>query len=200
MNVTHILGAVMLWLLCVLFRQPLESHPITHVLVQLPALAWCGWLLARNSSIGLSVARQSWNQGGFAALLAALFLIIFWMLPNSIDAALTKPNMNVFKYLSVPLGVGAALATGWPRAHPILKGFLKANAISMLAILAFLYTHAPVRICNAYLVVDQEQLGYGFLYTAIGLSILWTAPLVPPQQERRLSDQHRARQEVFDAK
>ncbi len=200
MNSASIFGAGMLFFLCVLFRQPLESHPVSHVLVQLPALAWCGWLMARNSSIGLTVTRQSWNRGGFAALLAALFFITYWMLPKSIDAALTKPSMNVFKFVSVPLGVGMALAIGWPHAHPILKGFLKANAISMLAILAFLYTHAPVRICNAYLVVDQEQLGYGFLYAAIGLAILWTAPLVSPQQDRRPSDGHHAHREVLDAK
>jgi len=200
MNRTQIIGAGLLFFSCVLFRQLLESHPASHVLVQLPTLALCGWLAIRNSSIGLSVTSQSWNHGGYAALLAALIFITYWMLPKSIDAALTEPSMEVFKFISAPLGIGAALAIGWPRAHPILKGFLKANAISMLAVLAFLYTHAPVRICNAYLVVDQEQLGYGFLYAAIGLAILWTAPLVSPLQDIRPSNRHHVRREAFDAK
>jgi len=200
MNHPAILRVCSVVFLCLAFRQPLESHAVSHILVQLPLLAWCGWEIVNTTSAGQSLKTRSWNQDGVAPLLVALFFIFFWMLPKSIDAALTNSSMEVFKFITLPIGVGSALALGWCRAHPILKGFLKANAISMLVVLAFLYTHAPVRICNAYLIVDQEQLGYGFLLAAIGLAILWTVPLISPLQTRRVSHQRHSREQIWDAK
>ena len=178
---TNILIAAALFFFCLLFRKPLESDPVTHVLVQLPLLAICGWLLAQNSKTWSATGAQRWNQGGIAALLVAIFAISYWMLPRTIDASLSSLNVEITKFITLPLCVGGALAIGWPHAHPIVCGFLKAQAISMLVVMAFLYTHAPVRICNSYLVSDQQQLGYGFLCAALGLAILWTVPLLSPQ-------------------
>lgn len=173
-----IIVAAILLSTCIIFRGVLESDPVTHVLVQLPLLAVAGALVADCFSID----GGAWNRGGITSLLFALFAIAFWMLPRSIDAALTSPEVALAKFISIPLLVGAPLAMGWKRAHPLLRGFLKAQAISMLGILAFLYTHAPIRICNAYLRSDQERLGYGFLFAAFGLALLWIIPLFGPQR------------------
>ena len=51
--------------------------------------------------------------------------------------------------------------------------FIKAQSVSMLLLLAFVYTHAPLRICNSYLVDDQQRLGIGFAFVAIGLALIW---------------------------
>ncbi len=166
---------VVLFVSCFLFREQLVGDPVMHVLVQLPALALVGAMCVSNRTTAFFDG--SWNEGGFTTLFIALTGIAFWMLPRSIDAALTSPYMEIAKFLSIPLVVGVPLKITWDRAHPLLRGFLKAEAISMLTVMAFLYTHAPVRICNAYLVRDQERLGYGFLFAAIALSVLWTAPL-----------------------
>ncbi|MCP4780418.1 MAG: hypothetical protein GY877_06605 [Hyphomicrobium sp.] len=175
----RILTAGLIFSLCLGFRDFFESNPVSHVLIQLPLLAWCGALLAQPA-INLEA---EWNRGGVVALLIALFGITFWMLPRSIDAALFSPAMEVAKFISLPLCVGAPLAIGWARAHPLLRGFLKAQAVSMLGVMAFLYTHAPVRICNAYLVDDQLRLGYAFLFTAIAVVVLWVAPLFVGSRE-----------------
>ncbi len=172
----NVVTAAVLFSICLVLRQPLESDPVTHILVQLPLLAVAGALAVRDLSIG----HGDWNRGGVAALLIALFTIAYWMLPRSIDAALQSPVVGTAKFISVPLLVGVPLAIAWSRAHPLLRGFLKAEAISMLGVLAFLYTHAPFRICNAYLVNDQERLGYGFFFVAIGLSLIWIFPLFKP--------------------
>jgi hypothetical protein len=47
----------------------------------------------------------------------------------------------------------------------------------MLGILAFLYTHAPTRLCNVYLLDDQRLLGERFLYLALALAVIWALPL-----------------------
>lgn len=174
---SKIIVAACLVTVCYILRELLENDPVTHVLVQLPVLAVAGGLVATCFPIG----GGAWDRGGVTSILVSLFAIAFWMLPSSIDAALTSPGVELAKFISVPLLVGAPLATNWKYAHPLLRGFLKAQAISMLGILAFLYTHAPVRICNAYLVGDQERLGYGFLIVALGVSVVWVIPLFNPQ-------------------
>ncbi len=179
---TKTIIALSLFCACLVFHEKLESDPVTHVLVQLPLLAFTGALIVSRFVIG----NGTWNRGGFAALLIALFAFAFWMLPRSIDAVLTSPFVNAAKFVLVPLLIGAPLAIGWRRAHPLLQGFLKAQAISMLGILAFLYTHAPIRICNAYLVSDQERLGYGFLFAALGVSLIWIIPLFKPRNDLTL--------------
>lgn len=156
-----------------ILRRTLEAALLTHVLVQLPLLALAGALVARD----LIDPRAAWNRGGVAALLAAAFLAAFWMLPRSIDAAVTDAATEAAKFVMLP-ALGVALATGWARAAPLARAFLKAQAVSMCGVLAFLYTHAPVRLCNAYLIDAQEQLGLAFLLLAPALAALWIVPLV----------------------
>lgn len=159
---------------CLFFRNALEADPVTHVLIQLPLLVWCGAALAPSAGC----VNADWNRNGIASLLVAFFAAVFWMLPRSIDLAVTSPSFAAAKFISLPVLVGAPLAIGWARAHPLLRGFLKAQCISMLGVMAFLYTHAPVRICNVYLMDDQVRLGTGFIAIAIALIVIWVLPLL----------------------
>lgn len=168
---------------CWFWRDWLESDPVTHVLVQLPLLALAGALTAQTLKGLRRQPHRSWGEAALPLLLVAIFTTAFWMLPRSIDAALVDPLMQLAKFLTVPCLIGAPLSIGWERAHPLLRGFLKAQTISMLAVMAFLYTHAPIRICNAYLAVDQERLGFGFLFAAIICAILWTVPIFLEQKQ-----------------
>ena len=170
---------------CAVFREVLERDPVTHVLILLPALAAGGWLLARALLGSSGRLRQA---DASAVTLLGVFAISFWMLPRYIDASLTDPMVATAKFVSIPLLVGGAFAVSWQECHPLLRGFLKANALSMLGILAFLYTHAPVRICNSYLVSDQERLGLGFLAAALILAVAWTIPLFFPGAGRATAD------------
>lgn len=172
--------AALIFTFCLLTSGAFEKIPLTHILVQLPLLISVGYLLVDEKFLTLA----EWNKGGYASLLIAIFTIAFWMLPRSIDAALSSNFMQVLKFITVPLLIGSALKLGWEKAHPILKGFLKAQAISMLGVAAFIYIHAPVRICISYLENAQQDLGYGFLYTAIALSVLWSAPLFFTQEAK----------------
>jgi len=170
---------------CVLFRHSIEADPVTHVLIQLPLLAISGHLFV--SGLGGHKLRIT-EPVANAFSLVAVFAILFWMLPRYIDAALVNPVAELAKFVSIPIFIGGTLATGWAKSNPFLRGFLKANAISMLGVLAFLYIQAPVRICNSYLVADQERLGFAFLISAFGLAIAWSIPLfAPPPKEMKNS-------------
>jgi len=182
-----ILVSSLIFTFCILSRGALEKLPLTHILIQLSLLICVGYLLVEEKSkkIGEGNKINDWNKGGGASLLIAIFTIAYWMLPRSIDAAISSGTMELLKFLTVPLLIGVPLKLGWGRAHPILKGFLKAQAISMLGVAAFIYIHAPIRICNSYLENAQQDLGYGFLYTAIALSIIWSAPLFLSQKIKK---------------
>ena len=180
-----LMTSAVLFIGCLFARHSLESDPVLHVLVLLPLLALAGWLLAEG--IGAKVLRLK-QENANAITLLSVFVILFWMLPRYIDASLTDPIMAIAKFTSIPVCIGFALAIVWRVAHPFLRGFLKANALSMLGVMAFLYIHAPVRICNSYLVEDQQRLGRGFLLAAIALALLWAFPLFFPPGKRTLDE------------
>lgn len=178
MKALPVISSLMVFGFCALFRHGLEADPVLHVLVQLPLLALSGALMVRG--LGADRFRPPPPVSN-ALILVAVFAILFWMVPRYIDEALVDPLVAIAKFISLPLLVGVPLAIAWSRGHPFVRGFLKANALSMLGILAFLYTHAPVRICNSYLIADQERLGVSFLIAAIVLAVVWTVPLFLPQ-------------------
>lgn len=143
-----------------------------HMLLQYPLLITVGALV-----IPVRFGHHAWNGRGVAGLLAAIFALAFWMLPRMVDASVTSLPVDLLKMASLSGLVGGGFRLGWPIAHPLLRAVLKANAISMLGILAFLYSHAPTRLCSVYLQNDQQHLGQMFLYLAIAIALLWIAPL-----------------------
>lgn len=150
-------------------RDLAAASPIQHVLVQMPLLVLAGVLGAYDLRL-----RQDW---ALPLLLLALTVFLFWMLPRNVDWALS-PQGELTKYITLPLLLGLPLRLSWPCLGPILRGFIKANALSMLGVLGFLYTHAPIRICNSYLVSAQQDLGFAFLYLAAALACLWAFPVL----------------------
>jgi hypothetical protein len=174
--------AAALFALCVVCRVPLERHMVTHVLLLLPALVAVGWLageaIARRWP---SVLLSDWNTAGATGLLTASLAGAFWMLPRHLDWSLTEPFGEAAKFAILPVLGGIPLALSWPRAPLLVRGFLKANVISMALILAWVYTSAPVRLCTSYRTGEQEQLGEGFLLVAVVLGILWAAPALGVQ-------------------
>ncbi|WP_212744749.1 hypothetical protein [Parasedimentitalea maritima] len=151
--------------------QPLVGQdPVIHVLAQFPALILAGALLGGRF-------RLPQHFSGPALVLALVSLAI-WMLPRSLDAALLDPVWMAAKFVTLPLCVGLPLAAALSHVGSVLRGFLKAQAISMLLFLGFLYTHAPMRLCNSYLVDDQQRLGLGFVYVACALILWWIIPVL----------------------
>lgn len=160
-------------------RQFYEAALVSHMLVQLPLLALAGWLMGKGLMTMVPESRStSWNRGGITGLIIAIITLLFWMLPKSLDAALGDTGTEVAKFVMLPLCLGLPLALSWPRAHVLIRGLLKAQFISMLGVLSFLYTHAPVRICNNYLVGEQETAGLLMGGAAIALAAYWGSILV----------------------
>ncbi|MGZ3348903.1 MAG: hypothetical protein ACXU89_08140 [Xanthobacteraceae bacterium] len=154
----------------------LESRMTTHMTVLLPGLALAGYLCGVGLRTLLAPVSQRWNAGGIPGLIATLFTAAFWMLPRALDESLRHPSMEIGKLISIPLLAGVLLAISWPALGPIWRGVLKVQMISMLAVLGWLYSVAPVRLCTSYLQSDQEQLGRVLCVLAGVLALAWALP------------------------
>ena len=151
----------------------LEGSMAGHMLVQIPLLALAGGLVARGAAGGRGVVLAGFNAGGFAGMLVTAFAAAAWMLPRMLNAALHSPLMEAAKFTTVPLLVGVPLALSWPLLPPVARGFIWANLISHAAVLGWLYTVAPNRLCTRYLYDQQALVGAALFIVAIALLVGW---------------------------
>jgi hypothetical protein len=154
-------------------RVALESRMPLHVLVQLPLLALAGWWWGKALPLDLLRWLGPWNRNGVTGLTLVVFTAIFWEMPRSLDGAVESAGLELAKFVSLPLGIGLPLALSWPHAPTLLRGFIQAHVLSMSGVLTWLYSVAPVRLCNNYLIDDQEILGIAFGAIALLLSAVW---------------------------
>lgn len=159
-------------------REWLEASPARHMLVQLPLLACAGVCI--GGSLGRAAGRlgsglAAHNIAGIPGTIVAAATAGFWMLPRSLDGALADPAMEATKFASLPLLVGLPLALSWHQLPAVGKSFVKANLISMLAFLGWLYLTAPIRLCNFYLVDQQVVVGRALLLLAAAFAAFWAA-------------------------
>ena len=174
-----IVAGTALWIVLALpfVRTGLEARLISHVLIQLLGLATAGYLIGVGLRPHFAGFMDRWNRYGATGLALVISTGAIWMLPRLIDASLESGLVESAKFVSLPLLLGVPLALSWPRFGTILRGFLKANFLSMMIFFGWLYIAAPVRLCNSYLIDDQTLLGTAFLVITAVLSVLWSAPL-----------------------
>lgn len=155
-------------------RHGVEASMTTQMLVQIPLLVAVGLLMSKASSRRLLDAIGGWNHRGLTGLLLATIAGAYWMLPRSLDAAVTDPRIAVAKYLSIPLLIGVPFALSWPRMSFVVRGVFLLELIATFFRLGWLYLVSPERLCNSYLLGDQQALGrYMVLIGAV--LFLWIA-------------------------
>jgi hypothetical protein len=170
-------------------RHGLEGALATHMLVQLPSLAAVGWVAAALAPPFVLRAVGDCNRAGLSGLLLAAFIAAFWMLPRSIDGAIQDPQIELGKFLSLPLA-GAAMRLSWWRLPVLARGAIKANTISMLMFLAWLYAVTPDRLCTSYLRGDQDLLSASMLAIAAVLTAHWGSQLFRVCEQRQTPPYH----------
>lgn len=152
----------------------LQSRMQWQMLVQIPLLAVAGYLLRAALSERWERAISSWNPVGINGVLVATFVLAYWMLPRSMDAAVSDWPYTVAKFITVPLLVGLPLGLSWPRMNFIVRGVLMMELIAMFLRLGWLYQASPVRLCNSYLIDDQQLTGRYLLAAGVAL-LVWVA-------------------------
>lgn len=170
-----LIAAVMyavLWLPPV--NHALVARMAVQMLVQTPLLIAVGYLLRSALPQRLVAAIGSWNRNGISGLILVSFATAYWMLPRTLDAAATEPLFTAAKFITVPLLIGLPLGLSWPRMNFVVRGVLIMELIAMFFRLGWLYLISPLRLCNNYLLDDQQRTGEYLLI--IGAAILvWVA-------------------------
>ena len=150
----------------------LEASLLKHVLIEIPLLIIIG-ILAGN----LLTPRLAGLLGmlSIPAILLACFTLAFWMIPRWLDASLNDEFIAHMKYLSLPLLVGVPLALSWQILPPVARGVVKIEFLAMLFRLGWLYLVSPDRLCNNYLLNEQQHLGYMMIILGFALGTIWLA-------------------------
>lgn len=167
------IGAV-LWVALALppIQHALTTTMTLQMLVQIPLLAVAGWLMARAMPRRVDARLSTWNRSGVSGLLLASLASMAWMLPRAMDAAIDDPWVALAKFVSVPLLVGAVLALSWPRMGFVVRGVFLAELVASAFRLGWLYLASPVRLCNNYLMDDQQWLGKLLLALGVVISLV----------------------------
>ena len=161
----------------------LEASMTRHMLVQFPLLALVGFCsagaLPRNWILRLNL----WNGFGISGLFATALVLAILMIPRVLDLALVDGRVELIKWLALLL-CGAALRLSWQPAGLLVQGFFLGNVLPMMVVVGYLFESSPVRLCNAYLLDDQERLGQSLLWIAAVTGLAWGAILVRAMMTR----------------
>lgn len=177
---THLVIAVVAYVILLLppLRHALQSSMTAQMLLDIPLLAACGWLLAAAVPQTTRSALGDWDHGGVSGLLLASITGLVWMLPRALDAAVDVPWVGVAKVASVPLLIGLPLGLSWPRMGFVVRGVFMAELIATCFRLGWLYLVSPVRLCSNYLLDDQQRLGEGLLVVGTVLFLFLAGKLM----------------------
>ncbi len=177
LNQWPLLAIGFLFLLLPAVRHFLESSMTALAFVQSPLFVLLGLLIGRLSAPTVKQQLDLWNSAGIPGVVLAGFTLGFWMIPLWIDLAIEDPWIGILRYFSLVALVGVPLAWSWPLLGTVGKAFVRTKFLIMLLCIGSLYLIFPARLCNNFLLEDQQILGCGFIFLAALLALFWTLPL-----------------------
>lgn len=142
----------------------MESVMIVHMHMQMTLLGVSGLLMARFFQIKFPGFFRKWNSNGLPGILLFVCIWSFWMIPRSMDEALTIQLVEIFKFISLPFLAGVALRDSWTKIGSFGQKIVFVFFIVMFSIMAWIYIGADSQICNNYLQVEQQTVGWGSLF------------------------------------
>lgn len=153
-------------------RALLESGMRLHMLVQYPALMLAGALLAQAVPSSLGRGLSGWNELGITGLGAGALILSVLMIPRVLDLALVDGRVESVKFVAL-LFAGAALWSSWRDAGLVVQAFFLGGILPMTVMAGTLYSDSPLRLCNAYRLDDQQELGLALVWMAVAAGGMW---------------------------
>ena len=159
--------AVALLLTRGMFEQTMQRHMLLH----LPLLFAQGLLLgAATTRPSPAPAWYAWNAQGAAGLLLAGGVLMTWMIPRALDAAVEHLAIDVLKAGSLVVA-GALAWHSWRMASTIVRTFTLGNTVWMSATIGMLLLDAPTRLCTTYGTSDQRGTGIALIALTIAAAV-----------------------------
>ncbi|WP_312758738.1 hypothetical protein [Pulveribacter sp.] len=168
-------GAMLLALLALpAVRALLEASMWRHMVLQFPLWMLAGALLACALPVCARAALARCNAHGISGLVGVAMVLAVLMVPRALDLALRSTPAEALKCAALVLA-GAALRLSWQAAGRVVQGFFLGNVLPMSFVVGQLYVDSPLRLCNAYLLDDQERLGRWLMALAAAVAVAWLA-------------------------
>lgn len=158
-------------------RHELEAGMTRHMLLQFPLIALAGYGLCSALPKRWEQALQHWNEEGVSGLFGVALALALLMIPHLLDLALVDMRVEAVKWLLLLL-CGLALRLSWRRAGWLVQGFFLGNVLPMTVVVGYLFESSPVRLCNAYLLDDQEKLGEKLIWISATIAAIWFTALM----------------------
>jgi hypothetical protein len=160
----------------------LTASMSAHMLLHIPLILLSGILAAVALYAGGAAMTDrfqnfrgqyaKYNEYGIPGLLLCTFVAAYWMIPRSLDQVLVSTPANGVKYLGLFIA-GMALCDSLRRSNSVINLFFLGNFSWMTAIAGLLYQDNPQRLCNFYLLGDQELAGRGLVAVAVLVPLAW---------------------------
>jgi hypothetical protein len=154
------------------------------VLAEPILLLFLGWVLSRL------VPR--WRTASYApaAVVGATLMLMFWMIPRSIDLTQIYPEVNAL-YVFNLFVVGFLLSHYFRLLPGVARAVSSLYLSSMIVALGLLYASLTTLLCSAFTLEDQHS--FGWMLVPLGLVLYMIALvrlpnwLTSPVEDRQIS-------------
>ncbi len=153
-------------------RSLIEQGMAWHMAVQMPLLVIAGALAARPRQQQGHPCTDRWDAYGLTRFMAAQAILVYWMLPVSVDRAVVLPWVDAAKIVSL-IGAGALLGTALARSTTVVQMFFTGYAASMLVAAGMNLALSDTRLCNAYSLDSQLRAGTATAAWGVMLVVAW---------------------------
>jgi len=156
------------------FRAIIEQSMFMQMVIQMPLLFIGGaWLNTFSISKKISQKISFWNIFGLTGFMLAQTILIYWMLPISIDRAVVIPLFDVAKVLTMMVA-GFLVGDALQKSPAALQLFFIGYFVAMMIWLGMYFIFTDLRLCNAYSLNSQYWTGYGLCAISIATVAFWS--------------------------
>ncbi|MFD1848519.1 hypothetical protein [Oceanobacillus bengalensis] len=160
-----------------------ESVMAIHMHMQMPLFVVAGFLMAPFFQKRFPNFFAKWNSNGVPGIILFMIIVLYWLLPRTMDEALTIPAVEIFKFISLPFLAGIPLRDSWKKLGSLGKNIIYVSLSVLFGVMAWLYIASPTQLCNNYLIVEQKTLGWGFVFLALAIMIYFIQTLFIDKSE-----------------
>ena len=150
----------------------LEQSMFVQMVIQLPILFIGGALLSETKPIRRFFSLiNTFNIYGLTSFMVAQTILVYWMLPISIDRAVVIPWVDGVKIISMIIA-GVCVGQALQKAPLAIQLFFIGYFTAMMIWLGLYFATTEVRLCNVYSLSSQHMTGYGLVVIS-GVLLAW---------------------------
>jgi hypothetical protein len=152
----------------------LEQSMFIQMVIQIPILFIGGALLSETKILAkLFGYLNKINLYGLTSFMLAQIILVYWMLPISIDRAVVTPWMDLTKIVSMIIA-GLCVGQALQKAPLAIQLFFIGYFTAMMIWLGFYFATSDIRLCNVYSLNSQHLTGYGLVAISAIILSWWS--------------------------